>query len=39
MPTAWAELAQVAMTRVVPKATWETLMIRPARKRLLMLRL
>ena len=39
MPTAWAALAQVAITRVEPKATWEALMIRPARNRLPMFRL
>ena len=39
MPTACPLCAQVAMTRVEPKATCEALMMRPARKRFLMLRL
>ena len=35
VPAAWPKTAQVAMTRVLPKATWLALILRPAMKRLL----
>ena len=38
VPTAWPPTAQVAMTRVLAKAMWVALMLRPAKKRLAMLR-
>ena len=39
IPTAWPPWAQVAITRVEPKATCEALTMRPARKRFAMFRL
>ena len=34
VPMAWPPTAQVAMTRVLAKATWVALMLRPAKNRL-----